>query len=113
MDRIDEYQRKARSAGVISVSNKILVEVGKSEVQMIAEHADMIKADMIFMGSRGLGTFKRLVLGSIASYAVFRRFMASSFGHKPSEASFSDRQRGNESPWNCNLNRHCCIREGK
>jgi nucleotide-binding universal stress UspA family protein len=67
---IDEYERKAKSAGVTSVTTKILVEVGKSEVQMIAEHADAVKADMIVMGSRGLGTFKRLVLGSIANGVV-------------------------------------------
>lgn len=72
---IDEYKRKAKSAGDTRVTTKILVEVGKSEVQMIAEHADAVKAeDMIVMGSRGLGAFKRLVLGSIAyglvSYAL-------------------------------------------
>jgi len=67
---IDEYQRKARSAGVTSVTTKILVEVGKSEVQMIAEHADTVKADTIVLGLRGLGTFKRLVLGSIANGVV-------------------------------------------
>jgi nucleotide-binding universal stress UspA family protein len=67
---INEYERKAKSAGVISVTTKILVEVGKSEVQMITEHADAVKADIIVMGSRGLGTFKRLVLGSVASGVV-------------------------------------------
>ena len=67
---VDEHERKAKSAGVISVTTKILVEVGKSEVQMITEHADAVKADIIVMGSRGLGTFKRLVLGSIASGVV-------------------------------------------
>ena len=67
---INEYERKAKSAGVASVTTKILVEGGESEVQMIAEHADAVKADMIVIDSRGLGTFKRLVLGSIAQGVV-------------------------------------------
>lgn len=67
---IDEYERKAKSAGVSNVTAKILVEVGKSEVQMISEYAEAVKADMVVMGSRGLGTFKRLVLGSIAHGVV-------------------------------------------
>jgi nucleotide-binding universal stress UspA family protein len=55
-----------------SITTKILVEVGKSEVQMIVEYADATKADMIVMGSRGLGALKRLVLGSIANGVVSR-----------------------------------------
>lgn len=61
---IDEYERGAKSAGVTSVTTKRLVEVVKSEVHMIAEHADAVKADRIVRGSRDLGTFKRLVIGS-------------------------------------------------
>ena len=67
---IVEYERKPKSAGVASVTTKILVQVGKSEVQMITEHAEEVKEDMIVMGSRGLGAFKRLVLGSIANGVV-------------------------------------------
>lgn len=67
---IEQYERKAKSAGVANVTTKILAGVGKSEVQMITEHADAVKADMIVMGSRGLGKFKRLVLGSIANGVV-------------------------------------------
>jgi nucleotide-binding universal stress UspA family protein len=67
---IDEYERVAKLAGVTSVTTKILVEVVKSEVQMIAEHAGAVKADMIALGSRGLGTFKGLVLGNIAHGVV-------------------------------------------
>ena len=67
---IEQYERKAKSAGVANVTTKILAEVGKSEVQMITEHADAVKADMIVLGSRGLGTFKRLILGSITNGVV-------------------------------------------
>jgi nucleotide-binding universal stress UspA family protein len=67
---IIEYERKPKSAGVASVTTKILEQVGKSEVQMITEHAEEVKEDMIVRGSRGLGTFKRLVLGSIANGVV-------------------------------------------
>jgi nucleotide-binding universal stress UspA family protein len=69
---IDEYKNKANPAGMTSITTKILVEVGKSEVQMIVEYADATKADMIVMGSRGLGALKRLVLGSIANGVVSR-----------------------------------------
>jgi nucleotide-binding universal stress UspA family protein len=67
---MEKYERKAKAAGVAKVTTRILAEVGKSEVQMITELADGVKADMIVMGSRGLGTFKRLVLGSVASGVV-------------------------------------------
>jgi nucleotide-binding universal stress UspA family protein len=39
---------------------------------MIVEYADAAKADMIVIGSRGLGALKRLVLGSIANGVVSR-----------------------------------------
>lgn len=67
---IENYERKARSAGIAAVNSRILAEAGKSEVQMITEHAEAAKADAIIVGSRGLGTFKRLVLGSVASGVV-------------------------------------------
>lgn len=67
---VEKYERKAKAAGLAEVTTWILAEAGKSEVQMIAEHADAVKADIIVMGSRGLGTFKRLVLGSVASGVV-------------------------------------------
>lgn len=67
---IEDYERKAKAAGVVEVTTRILAVVGKSEVQMITEYADGVKADMIVMGSRGLGTFKRLVFGSVVSGVV-------------------------------------------
>lgn len=48
------------------------MEVGKPEVQIIVEYGNAVKADMIVMGSRGLGAFKRLVHGSIANGVVSR-----------------------------------------
>ena len=44
---IVEYEIKAKSAAVASITTKILVQVGKSEVQMITEHAEAVKADKI------------------------------------------------------------------
>jgi nucleotide-binding universal stress UspA family protein len=67
---IEQYERKARGAGISDVIAKILADGTRSEVQMITEYADTVKADIIVMGSRGLGSFKRLLLGSVAGGVV-------------------------------------------
>jgi len=63
-------ERKAKAAVIANVTTRILTEVGKSEVQMITEHAQRVKADLKIVGSQGLSTFKRLLLGSIVSGVV-------------------------------------------
>ena len=55
-----------------SVTAKIYVEVGKSEVQMITEYGQSLKADLRVSGSGALSTFKRWALGSIANGVVSR-----------------------------------------
>ncbi len=67
---MEDYEREAKSVGLSDISTKILSEEGKSEVEMITDYALAVKADMIVVGSRGLSTFKRLVLGSIAGGIV-------------------------------------------
>ncbi len=42
----------------------------ESIVGQIVDYADREKADLIAMGSRGLGGFKRMVIGSVSSGVV-------------------------------------------
>jgi nucleotide-binding universal stress UspA family protein len=67
---MEDFEREAKSNGLSDINTKILSEEGKSEVEMITDYALAVKADMIVVGSRGLSTFKRLVLGSIAGGIV-------------------------------------------
>jgi nucleotide-binding universal stress UspA family protein len=51
----------------LRISSEILQE---SPAQAIVEHADRWGADLIVMGSRGLGAWKRLLLGSVSNAVV-------------------------------------------
>lgn len=46
------------------------VTVSGSPAVVIIEQAEALKADMIVMGSRGLGMFKGALLGSVSQYVV-------------------------------------------
>jgi nucleotide-binding universal stress UspA family protein len=61
-DRARQQQVKAKS--------EILWELGKSHIEMIIEYAKKNSIDLIVMGTRGRGAFKRLLLGSVASGVV-------------------------------------------
>ena len=43
---------------------------GKKPGPAVVEFADQVKADMIIMGTRGLGAIKRMVLGSVSTYVL-------------------------------------------
>ncbi len=51
------------------VRTKSLVEVGRPS-EIIVEKAEEEGYDLIVMGSRGFGTFKRLVMGSVSQYVL-------------------------------------------
>ena len=62
-------EEKAKQFG-LNVKTEILWQVGKSPVQLITEYAKKNSVDMIVMGTRGRGGFKRLLLGTVASGVV-------------------------------------------
>ncbi len=51
----------------LGIPYEIKVVEGVSVTETLVSYADMHKADVIVMGSRGLGGFKKLLLGSTAS----------------------------------------------
>jgi nucleotide-binding universal stress UspA family protein len=58
---------KSRLAGVERTSGEVLFKQGKSVVELITRYAKDNEIDLIVMGTTGRGTFKRLLLGSVAS----------------------------------------------
>jgi len=64
---VEQAKKKAQEAGVKDVTSQVLE--GDPATSLI-EYASKNGADLIVMGSRGLSTFKRLVLGSVSSKVV-------------------------------------------
>jgi nucleotide-binding universal stress UspA family protein len=58
----------ARASG-IEVETKI-ADNFSSAVQAIVEQSEKVEADLIVMGTRGMGGFKRMLLGSVSSGVV-------------------------------------------
>jgi len=51
------------------VKHTLLVGVGQI-ADVLVEEATTLKVDMMVLGTRGLGTLKRAILGSVSSYCV-------------------------------------------
>lgn len=62
-------EEKAQLHG-LETKTEILWEVGKSPAHLMTEYAKSNSEDLIIIGTRGLGGFKRLLLGSVASGVV-------------------------------------------
>ncbi len=65
---VDREVELARSRGV--KARWEVLPSAESIVGQIVDYADREKADLIVMGSRGLGGFKRMVIGSVSSGVV-------------------------------------------
>jgi nucleotide-binding universal stress UspA family protein len=64
---VEQAKKKAQDAGVKDVTSQVLEG---DPATSIIEYASKNGADLIVIGSRGLSTFKRLVLGSVSSKVV-------------------------------------------
>ncbi len=63
MKRYEEQARKEN----LKARSEILYDTGKSVTGMIVEYAEKNAVDLVVVGTRGLSSFKRLLLGSVAS----------------------------------------------
>jgi len=52
------------------VNYKLIVEVGDNPGDIIIETAESLNVDHIVVGSRGLGTLKRIYVGSVSQYVL-------------------------------------------
>ncbi|MDF2721784.1 MAG: universal stress protein UspA [Paenibacillus sp.] len=60
-------EAKARVAALGNIGSELLQG---TPTTAILEYAERVQADLIVIGSRGLGTFKELLLGSVSHYIV-------------------------------------------
>lgn len=65
--RCADYTARLRSAGVKGQVDYIS---GKKPGPAIVEFGEQVKADMVIMGTRGLGAIKRMMLGSVSTFVL-------------------------------------------
>jgi nucleotide-binding universal stress UspA family protein len=64
---VEQAKKKVQEAGIKDVTSQVLEG---DPATSIIEYASKNGADLIVIGSRGLSTFKRLILGSVSSKVV-------------------------------------------
>lgn len=64
---VQQLVEKARLAGVDKTRGEVLHRPSRSTVEWITKYAKDKKVDLIVMGTTGRGTFKRMLLGSVAN----------------------------------------------
>ncbi|KAM7538139.1 hypothetical protein Aperf_G00000065347 [Anoplocephala perfoliata] len=69
----DDYIAEARS---VSLSCKFLSEPAEKVGDAIVRQAEKMDADLIIMGTRGLGAFRRTLLGSVSDYVIHQSSIA-------------------------------------
>lgn len=71
LEWLKPLESNARKEGV-NAKTEILWELGKSPTDLIVKYTKENGTDLIVMGTRGRGGFKRLLLGSVASGVISR-----------------------------------------
>jgi nucleotide-binding universal stress UspA family protein len=64
---IQQLVEKAEVQGVKKATGEVLFAPRKSTVELITDYAKDNQVDLIVMGTTGKGTFKRLLIGSVAN----------------------------------------------
>lgn len=67
---VEEAVKLAKEQGVVNTRGEVVWTANVGVVGEIVENAISEKVDLIVIGTRGLGEFKRLVLGSVAQGVV-------------------------------------------
>jgi nucleotide-binding universal stress UspA family protein len=78
LDRVDEYNRQEshlllRAAGQYLKDHKInwkALSLRGDAAELIIEKVSEYKADVLMMGSRGIGMLKRAFIGSVSDYCL-------------------------------------------
>lgn len=65
---MDDYEQKAREAGVEDV--KQVIEFGNPKTLLATEIPDKENVDLILVGATGLNAFERLLVGSSSQYIL-------------------------------------------
>lgn len=76
----DDYIAEARS---VSLCCKFLSEPAEKVGDAIVKQAEKMNADLLIMGTRGLGAIRRTLLGSVSDYVIHESSIAVTVVPKP------------------------------
>ncbi|XP_050394420.1 universal stress protein in QAH/OAS sulfhydrylase 3'region [Patella vulgata] len=77
----ETYTKLATTSGLTSV--EFLIEEGNEPWDIIVKAAKTNKADLIVMGSRGMGTIRRTLVGSVSDSVLHHSHIPVMIVHKP------------------------------